>query len=168
MCCNMDNNFDLKQLLIDGACKKGICSPGLSMMQDAADIDSLIDYYLANPDWCLERSFPTLPFLRENFSGIEDKGVFVCKTFRGEMLNEKQVYIFHKCRGTIKVGLNVDKGIIPMLYLANGCRMRIVGVGTGKHVKSPSVVPVYMFGRNDMSARDNKYVVFRKFNEDLI
>ena len=80
------------------------------------------------------------------------------------------MYIFHKCKGTINVGLNIEKKIIPMLYIANGCRLRIVGVGDIKPKKASerSVVPIYTFGDNNVSARDNKYVEFRKFDEELI
>ena len=79
------NDDNLKQLLIDGANSKGICVPGRDKMMES-DIDSLVDYYLANPDWCLERNFPTLSFLKENFADIEDKGVFVGKHSVGRFL----------------------------------------------------------------------------------
>jgi len=163
------NDDNLKQLLIDAACSKGICVPGQEKMMES-DIDSLIDYYLANPDWCMERDYPSVGFLKERFNNIEDKGVYVGKTFHGEMLNERQVYVFHECRGTIRVGLNVDKGMIPMLYLANRCRLRIVGVGDFKPLTANgrSIVPVYIFGENDISARDNKYVRFNVYKHPLL
>lgn len=159
---------DLKEQLMALAREKGICAPGYEEMR-VDDIDALVDYYVQNPDWCMERDFPTLPVLREHFSNIEDKGVFVGKTFHGELLNDLQTYIFHNCKGTVKVGLNVDKGIIPMLYVANGCRMRFVGVGdVVPSRKQRSIVPVYIFGDNDISARDNKYVVFNRNENELI
>jgi len=160
------NVQEIKEALISGAQEKGICGPGYDRML-ASDIDGLVDYYVANPDWCLERGFPALGFLRAHFTDRADKGVFVDRTFRGELLNERQAYIFHNCKGTIKVGLNVGKGIIPMLYLANGCRLHIVGAGDAKPGK-PSVVPVYTFGKNDVSARDNRYVKFSRYKSGLI
>lgn len=160
----MDN---LKEILINTAHAKGICAEGYKQMLESADIDAMVDYYVANPDWCLERNFPTLQMLSEKFADCEDKGVFVGKTFHGELLNDLQTYIFHNCKGTIMVGLNVDKAIIPMLYLANGCRLRIVGVG-GIVPKVPSEVPIYVFGKNDYSARDNKYVEFNIYKHKLL
>ena len=160
-------NDGLKEKLINTAHAKGICAEGYRQMLGSADVNTMVDYYVANPDWCLERSFPDLQTLTEKFADCEDKGVFVNKTFHGEVLNERQAYIFHNCKGTIKVGLNVDKAIIPMLYLANGCRLRIVGVGDIAP-KIPSEVPVYVFGENELSAKDNKYVKFITYKHKLI
>lgn len=150
---------------MEGARRGGICAEGYGKMREY-DRDKLIDYYLENPDWCLERNYPTLSELREHFSDIEDKGVYMDKTFHGELMNDLQVYIFHNCKGTIKVGLNIEKAIIPMLYVANGCRLRIVG--TGILAKKPSEIPVYIFGENDVSARDNRFVKFKKYSNDII
>lgn len=147
---------------------KGICAPGYELMR-IYDRDGLVDYYVQNPDWCMERSFPALDVLRSEFSDCENKGVYVGKTFNGEVLNERQTYIFHNCKGTIKVGLNVDKAIIPMLYLANGCRLRILGVGKKIKGNAPrSVVPVYVFGKNTVSMRDNIYVEFNRYNNEIL
>lgn len=148
---------------------KGICAEGYEEMR-IDNVDALVDYYTQNPDWCMERDFPTLATLKEHFSDCEDKGVFVGRTFHGELLNERQAYIFHNCRGTVKVGLNVDKAIIPMIYVANGCRLRFVGVGeyAPKNPGERSIVPVYSFGKNDISARDNRYVAFNLYKSELI
>lgn len=158
---------NIKDILINTAHAKGICAEGYKQMLGSTDANAMVDYYVHNPDWCLERDFPTLPILSEQFANCEDKGVFVNKTFHGEVLNDLQTYIFHNCKGTIKVGLNVEKAIIPMLYLANGCRLRIVGIGEAV-TKTPSVVPVYVFGKNDYSAKDNKYVNFSIYKNELI
>ncbi len=157
---------ELKESLIREAETKKICGPGYEKMH-GCDIAGLVGYYLEMPDWCMERDFPDFATLKEHFTGFEDKGVFVGRTFHGELLNDLQTYIFHKCTGTIKVGLNVEKGIIPMLYLANGCRLRIIGTGEIKPLR-PSVVPVYMFGKNGVSARSNRYVKFTQYKSELI
>lgn len=157
---------NLKEELMAAAREKGICVDGYGEMR-VDDMDALVDYYTRHPDWCMKRDFPSLRVLKEHFSDVEGKGVFVGKTFHGELLNDLQAYIFHNCKGAIKVGLNVDKGIIPMLYLANGCRLRICGVGDIVPKKA-SEVPVYTFGRNDVSARDNKYVKFNMYRDELI
>lgn len=157
----------LKEILINIARAKGICTEGYNTMLNAANKNELISYYVENPDWCLERNFPTLAMLREHFPDVEDMGVFVDHTFHGELLNDLQTYIFHNCKGTIKVGLNVDKAIIPMLYLANGCRLRIIGTGDVVP-KKQSEVPIYVFGQNDYSAKDNKFVEFTIYKHKLL
>lgn len=163
------NKQEVKERLMADARVKDICGPGYEKMR-MSDIDGLVDYYLEVPDWGMERDFPSLRFLKDHFSQMEDRGVYVCRTFHGELLNDLQTYVFHHCKGTIKVGLNVGKKIIPMLYLANGCKMRIVGVGESynKFKTKPIVVPLYIFGNNDVSARDNRHVAFRQFKKDLI
>lgn len=147
----------------------GICKDGYIRMASSTE-EELVEFYLESPDWCLERDYPTLDYLRANFSDIEDKGVYIDRTFRGELLNDRQVYIFHNCKGTVKVGLNVDKAVIPMLYIANGCRLRFVGVGDVRPQRDSqrTEVPLYVFGRNDVSARDNVYVKFNRYNTDVI
>lgn len=160
------NDKKLKETLIAIAQSKGICEPGNERML-RSDRAALIDYYLEMPDWCLERDFPDLHTLTDEFADCEDKGVFVNKTFHGELLNDLQTYIFHNCRGTIKVGLNVDKSLVPMLYLANNCHLRIVGVGE-VIPRRPCEVPVYLFGRNQHSAKGNRYVKFNIYKHAIL
>ncbi|MDE6009331.1 MAG: hypothetical protein K2G90_09005 [Muribaculaceae bacterium] len=184
---------DIRKELLHTAHEKGICADGYRQMLESADIDALIEYYTAQPDWCLERNFPDLETLREHFADAGDKGVFVDRTFNGELLNERQVYVFHNCKGKIKVGLNLEKAIIPMIYLANGCRMRIEGVaglspndkplaGTGRLGNLPPIravgkppshnlpirVPIYLFGKNDVTAESDENVEFKVYKHDLV
>ncbi len=160
---------NLIEQLKEQAKAKGICTEGYHNLC-ILDKDALVDYYLSIPDWCLERDFPSYPMLHEHFADCEDKGVYVGKTFHGEILNEHQSYIFHNCKGTVKVGLSVEQSIIPMLYVANGCRLRFVGAGdyAPKNPDERSIVPVYSFGKNDISARDNRYVKFHHYKNELI
>lgn len=160
---------DLKTYLMVEARKKGICADGYSQMREDS-LPALVDYYLANPDWCLERGFPSLQVLNDRFANLEHKGIFVGKKFNGELLNDLQVYVFHNCSGTIKVGLNVDKKIIPMLYVANGCRLRFQGVGdfVPRRKEDRTHIPIYSFGHNDIAAKDNKWVRFLHFKHKLI
>lgn len=116
--------MQLKETLMKDARRGGICATGYELMR-GYDRDGLIDYYIQNPDWAMERGFPSLKLLRCEFSDIEDKGVFVGRTFNGEVFDKLQTYIFHNCKGTIKVAMDYDNAVIPMLYFANGCRMRV-------------------------------------------
>lgn len=116
--------MQLKETLMEDARRGGICAEGYGLMR-GYDRDGLIGYYLSNPDWSIERGFPSLKLLRREFSDIEDKGVFVGKTFDGEVFDKLQTYIFHDCKGTIKVAMDYDNAVIPMLYFANGCNIRV-------------------------------------------
>lgn len=114
----------MKETLMEDARRGGICAEGYGLMR-GYDRDELIDYYVANPDWSIERGFPSLELLRREFTDIEDKGVFVGMTFNGEVFDKLQTYIFHDCKGTIRVAMDYNNAIIPMLYFANGCKIRV-------------------------------------------
>ena len=157
----------IEDILANTARDLGICNEGFERMKKASSKDELIDYYIECPDWCLERNFPDLQTLRDHFGGVTEKGVFVDKTFNGELLNNLQVYVFHNCKGTIKVGLNVDKAIISMLYLAKNCRPNTAGVGD-IIPRMRTKVPLYIFGKNDFSAKDNKFVQFTIYKHNLL
>lgn len=116
--------MQLKETLMEDARRGGICAEGYELMR-GYDREELIDYYVQNPDWSIERGFPSIKLLRREFSGIEDKGVYVGRTFDGEVFDKLQAYIFHDCKGTIRVAMDYDNAVIPMLYFANGCRMRV-------------------------------------------
>lgn len=118
------NEAKLKETLMNDARRGGICAEGYGQMR-GYDREGLIDYYVQNPDWCMERGFPSLELMRREFSDIEGKGVFIGKTFDGEVFDKLQTYIFHDCKGTIKVAMDYENAVIPMLYFANGCRMRV-------------------------------------------
>lgn len=133
------NNSELKERLMSDARSGGICAEGYSLMR-SYDRDELIAYYLECPDWCMERNFPSLELLRREFSDIEDKGVYVGRTFNGEVFSEKQVYIFHDCKGTIKVAMDYENAVIPMMYFANGCDMVVT---CEQKNTPPIIVPIY-------------------------
>ncbi len=157
--------LQLKEMLMEEARRGGICAEGFREMR-ADSLSELVDFYVANPDWCMERDFPSLEILCSEFSDIEDKGVFVGKTFNGEVFSERQVYIFHDCKGQIRVGWDMDNAVIPMLYFANGCDITIVS--DGKINTLPIQVPVYSFGENWIEAVSDTEVVFKLYNKDLL
>lgn len=136
---------ELKETLMEGARQEGICAEGYGLMR-GYDRDGLIDYYVANTDWCLERGFPSLKMLKREFSDIEDKGVCVGKEFNGELFDSKQTYIFHNCSGTINVAMDYGHEVVPMLYFANKCRIR---VECKQSNNPPIVVPLYIVEEKD-------------------
>lgn len=155
---------DIRQELIDKARELGICKDGFSDMNHG-DLDFLVEYYIAHPDWCMERDYPTLPYLQDNFDAkfLEDKGVYVGKTFNGEVLDDKQVYILHKCNGWIRTRLNVNKELIPMFYFANDCDIYI-------DCESNIKIPLYIVqdGRNRITHSASNDSVFKRYKISLI
>lgn len=132
--------MQLKETLMNDARRGGICAEGYGLMR-GYDREGLIDYYLAHLTWGMKRGFPSLELLHREFSDIEDKGVFVGKTFDGEVFDKLQTYIFHDCKGTIRVAMDYDNAVIPMLYFANGCNIR---VGCEQENEPAIAVPLYI------------------------
>ena len=114
-------------------------------------------------DWALEEGFPSIETIRRDFKDCEIDGIFVDKVFHGERLDAQQVYVFHNCSGTIRVGLNIKKRIIPMLYFANGCNMDIKGIqGSAMQV----AVPLYVFGANRICAEQSDDIICKTYKFD--
>lgn len=133
----------------------------LSACETKADA---IRLYKQTIDWALEEEYPDLDFLRKEFANCEDEGFYVDHHFSGEVLNEHQVYVFHHCTGTIRVGLNPSKKIIPMCYFANGCNMTILSVD-GERI-FPDRVPLYIFGENVVNATNSNTMEVRIYHHN--
>ena len=130
-----------------------MCAENRTALDEVESMHDAIALYKKTIDWALEEGYPCMDTLRHYFSDCEVDGVFVDKEFHGETLNDHQVYVFHNCKGTIHVGLNIDRRIIPMLYFANGCDMDIRGIsGQGNQVR----VPLYIFGANRIGAEQSE------------
>lgn len=146
---------DIKKTLMQEAREMGICKEGYNSMRVTVDIDEIIDYYIKNPDWCMERSFPSKHLLDEYFRRYQHKGIYIDSDFDNRHLNDKLVYIFHNCKGNIRTSLNLEKSLIPMLYFANGCNMNI-------HCDENIKIPLYIFGHNNIRTSGRaKFIIFR-------
>lgn len=143
----MKDEFILKALR-EEARKAGICQEGMRTLAGCVTFGQAVDFFTANPDWCLERGFPTKGLLdilwsnHETRHEMEKRGVYMNYNFNGEVLNLHQAYIFIGCQGWIRTGLNVEKSIIPMLYFASGSDMRVMGDGRHWDTAEP-IVPIY-------------------------
>lgn len=160
----MDNYKSLRDKLMIMARSAGICQEGYSLMR-CYDFDSIVSYYLQNPDWCIERDYPSFDVLRQYFSDVEDKGIFVGKTFKGESFGELQAYVFHNCNGTIKVSMDYEKAVIPMLYFSNGCDIRIIC----EQENSPAiVVPLYVADGSKVECTNSEGCIYKINHIELI
>lgn len=160
------NDSEVKKKLMDSARTLGICKEGYADMR-GFDRDALIDYYLKTIDWSLERGFPSLDLLEKEFSDCASRGVHIRENYSEPFkVSSLLVNVFHKCEGTIDVGMDIDNAIIPMLYFANGCDIALTS--TQKLTIRPKV-PVYIFGNDSRIEIDrNCGVEFVVYNCKLI
>lgn len=148
----------LRQARLNSMCLENI--EGIQACESKADAIAL---YKKTVDWALERRYPQINFIRNEFGDFEDLGLFVDKTFHGELLNAHQCYVFHNCQGNIEVDLNSSERIIPMLYFANGCNMTITRAD--KESAFPITVPLYIFHENNIVAEDCDSIKFRIYKK---
>lgn len=139
----MDNEW--KKQLRREASARHMCKENRDALEEVKSRVEAIGLYKKTIDWALEEGYPTLETLRKHFADCELAGVYVDRHFDGEVLDSQQVYVFHNCTGTIRTGLNLDRQIIPMLYFANGCEMK---VECAHRYGSATRVPLYIFGEN--------------------
>lgn len=131
----------------------GICEDGLAILNNQSNKDEMVDYFMRNPDWCLERNYPNIDLLKSEFGDMQHKGLYVGQKLEGVMCKSLPVYVFVGCSGTIFVEMDYEQGIIPMLYFSGGCR--VIVRCKQKNPNGAIKVPVYSFGRNDLSLRSN-------------
>lgn len=141
----------------------GVCGEYSELLNRAGTASAALALYKRGIDWCLERNSPSINLLRQYKQECEQNSVFIDRTFHGEILTGEQVYVFHNCRGTIRVGLNMEKHIIPMLYFANGCAMSVKSAdSSGLSIR----VPLYVFGPNSINAEVSEDIVCVFINKD--
>lgn len=77
--------------------------------------------------WALQERYPTKDDLLAFASKetLAENGVYVDTVFNGERINSHICCVFLNCKGWISTGLNLDKAIIPMLYLSEGCDLKV-------------------------------------------
>ena len=137
-----------------------MCTENIDALRACETKADAVTLYKKTIDWALEKSYPPVNFIRNEFGDCEDLGIFVDKDFHGELLNEHQCYVFHNCRGHIAVDINIEKRIIPMLYFANGCNLRVTRAESPQslHIK----VPLYIYGENTIVADDDEDIIFTR------
>lgn len=151
-----------KTYLKEQAVKHRMCADNRAYLSACETKEDAIRLYKQTIDWALEEEYPDLDFLRKEFANQEKDGIFIDHHFEGDTLNEHQVYVFHNCTGTIRVGLNLAKKIIPMCYFANNCDMTILGT-EGERVFVERV-PLYIFGNNNINTLKNDTIEARIYH----
>lgn len=154
-----------KSYLQQLACKHRMCADNRAYLNACETKEDAIRLYKQTIDWALEEGYPDLDFLRKEFSNQQSQGFYIDHHFEGDILNEQQVYVFHHCTGTIRVGLNLAKKIIPMCYFANNCDMTILGF-EGERI-FPDRVPLYIFGENKINATNSPTMEVRIYQHEV-
>ena len=146
------------------ASPRHMCEENRLALEGASSKEAAVALYLKTIDWALEEGYPRLDTLREYFTDCEPYGVFIDRKFHNELFIDKPVYVFHHCSGTIRVGLNRMKSIIPMVYVANGCNLH---VQAADNLGLRTRVPIYNFGDNRVIGEDSENLVCKVYNLEV-
>lgn len=144
--------------------KTGGCTEAYRELLSCGTKDDMIGVYKRNYQWCLENGFPAIDFIKREFTGYDRDNIFVGKHFDGETV-KAQTAIFHNCTGTVNVEMDYDEAVIPMLYFANGCDMKVV---CRQDNVPPIDVPLYIFGGNRIEADDAYNIKFKRYLYDVL
>jgi hypothetical protein len=89
---------ELSNNLLKDAVNAGLCAEHTAQWDSNWSQRDLVAYYKANPNWCLERHFPSLSFLKEHFdnSEVRDMGVYVNSFITIKTIDLS--YIFINCK----------------------------------------------------------------------
>ena len=153
---------ELRDILIRQARERGVCVDGYGRLSNL-DRSALLEYYKVMVDWCLEHHYPDLSVIEKYFSDCGDSGIYVGKIFRGETLSG-DVYVFHNCKGWVRVAMDYAKCVIPMLYFGNGSKMR-VKCDQRRNIGNPICVPLYIYDAR-VEADDGEYATYKRIDRD--
>lgn len=151
--------MDWKNSLLRLGRLNSMCTENIESLRKCKNKTEAIKLYKKTIDWALEHNYPNIEIIRAEFGNCQSDGIFVGEVFNGELLNESQVYVFHECKGTIKVGLNPNQCIIPMLYFANNCDISVEGIDSNR--VRPDIIPCYIFGENNVFTKNDKNATFK-------
>lgn len=155
---------ELREMLIQQAKACGVCVDGYGRL-NKLDRKGLLDYYKVMVDWCLENHYPDLTIIGEYFSDCADNGIYVNKTFRGEVLSGA-MYVFHNCNGWVRVAMDYDSSVIPMLYFANGSKMSIK-CNQRRNAGNPICVPLYIYDA-EVKTDNGEYAIYKRINRKIL
>ncbi len=145
------------------AIEAGLCQEHIDTWEEKG-IPAMVDYYMANPDWCMERKFPDCSVLarhRDNAKGLYAK----------QQVNihaDKERYVLNSCTGKILVGgtsvVRIYVGLDSVLdiQVQNEAIVFIDCYDESKvHIRNNSsrTVRVYRYGIGESTFEGNKVII---------
>lgn len=145
---------NLSDKLLTKAVDAGLCAEHTTAWNSDWSHSDLVNYYKTNPNWCLERHFPSLDILQECFNDSLTKsmGVYVNSfvTLRATDL----CYVFNNC----KVG--VITSAVTRLYFGLNTEAHII-VEDGGNL----VIDCYDNGKIDVELRGSARLTVYKYGD---
>ena len=152
-----------KPIVLADAARRGICRQYTGLLEKCENLTDFLRLYRRGADWALTNDVPSLNMLRRFAEERLDlHGIYVDKAFDGETLWDRQVYILRNCHGTIRTGLNIDKRIIPIFYIADGSDITIESAN-GDYLLHPVRIEAHLYGNSNVNCEDTKKLQCTKY-----
>ena len=146
---------DWKQQVLTEAAGRRACRKGIDRLTECGSISDVMQLYRREADWALENDVPSLALLRQyKDERLDLHGLYIDREFDGETLWDKQVYILRNCKGTIRTGLNINKRLIPIFYIADGSELTFESANDV--VVHPISIEVWLYGDSKVKCNDEK------------
>lgn len=142
--------MELNELLKRDGIAKGLCEPWQKKLDTHKSIEGLVRLFVNGIDFCVEKDYPTLEFMREHFKGkSEPYGAFVdddvpeLKNCRNVVLNghcrafiEYDAYTVARvvARHTTEAAINVSEKAIVTIDAFDNSKLTVAVAGNGAKV----------------------------------
>lgn len=135
-----------------------LCDNYRNPLERCETAEQAIRLYKNCISWALQERYPSAEELLTfaDNQTLAKNGVYIGWTFDGERIDDHICCVFIGCTGRITTGLNLNKKIIPMLYLSEGSRLEIVPDST----LSDGAIPIELYyGSQFYTSRKDKFRV---------
>lgn len=125
---------------------RSLCDNYRRPLEQCETIAQALRLYKNCISWALQEQYPTKKDLL-NFTTqdvLAENGIYVDREFMGERIDDHICCVFLNCKGYITTGLNVNKAIIPMIYLSDGSDL---GIEVDDFLTKPIPVELYYSSR---------------------
>lgn len=104
----------------EAARSAGLCDQHYQTWNRDWTIPEMVDYFIANPNWCMKNHFPTADMFKKygDSDEVRGKGVFVDTAVTSRSM--LPTYVFMRC----SVGMIVER--VCSIYLRDGCTAKII------------------------------------------
>lgn len=141
--------------MLADAARAGICRQYKGLLERCDTLTDFLRLYRRGADWAMEHNVPSLDMLRRfPEERLDLHGIYIDREFNGETLWDKQIYILRNCRGTVRTGLNVEKRLSPIFYIADGSELTFESANDV--VVHPISVKVWLYGDSKVKCNDEK------------
>ena len=171
----------LSEQLRQDAILAGLCQNHIDKWGEMS-VEQLIAYYKANPDWCLERNFPTISFMNEHFKTNEvmEMGVYINQKdmkWAYALPKGNNQLIFNNCTGR----LTIDEWSVARIFVGLDSHLEITVKDNACLIldyydtsaikvinKSKGKVNVYQYGVLAPKLKGNEAIYKLKYNEKTL